>query len=243
LCQSSASGSIHIEIVTNKPATGKFYFIVTLNYSKGLPMVSIVLSEPINGNSKFQGAPASYGPPFTTVGISGKVVSVSPGDACSRIVNSEELSGNIAFFSRGNCPFIEKMRNVQQAGAIAAVIANDRESNLHFLNNHLILFLGNLFTMSGTDAVDIHTPSVLISLKDAQLLKANINDLKVTLQVTSSYDLNKPDIIENTVITLDPQGTQFLSRDHAFQWISQEMQKLGFDIVVESLQELPSKQP
>ena len=92
--------------------------------------------------------------------------------------------------------------------------------------------------MSAGEVTDITIPSVLISLKHAQLLLDNIEELTVLLEAAAAYDLNNFLSKENTFITLDPRDTQFMSKDHVFQWISQEMQKLGFNIPPESLSEM-----
>lgn len=49
-------------------------------------------------------------------------------DACSAITNPAQISGRVALVDRGTCSFTAKARNVQDAGAIAMLLINDRNS-------------------------------------------------------------------------------------------------------------------
>ncbi|NRA84637.1 MAG: peptidase, partial [Gammaproteobacteria bacterium] len=62
--------------------------------------------------------------------IKGEVVSIDDGtdtvtDGCEAAVNGDELAGNIVIIDRGACNFTAKVKNAQDAGAIAVIIAND----------------------------------------------------------------------------------------------------------------------
>ena len=50
--------------------------------------------------------------------------SEDPTLACQPLINSSEIAGKIALIDRGGCSFVEKIRHAQEAGAIAAVVAN-----------------------------------------------------------------------------------------------------------------------
>ncbi len=73
---------------------------------------------------------ADFGPSPTSVDITGKLVVVDDGGAvnssqgCGALVNSDEVSGNIALIDRGECYFSEKTEFAQDAGAIAVIICN-----------------------------------------------------------------------------------------------------------------------
>ena len=45
-------------------------------------------------------------------------------DACEPLVNDGDISGNIAFIERGGCEFVTKIRNAEDAGAVAVVVFN-----------------------------------------------------------------------------------------------------------------------
>ena len=81
---------------------------------------------------------ATWGPPITATGVSGPLAvaiddgspdpigtpSPATGDACSTIVN--DLTGKVAIVDRGICGFVEKAKFVQDAGAIAVIVVNNR---------------------------------------------------------------------------------------------------------------------
>ncbi len=77
---------------------------------------------------------AAFGPPLSSTVISGNlllaldasdVVGPSTTDGCTAITNAGALAGKIAVVDRGDCLFVEKAKNVQDAGAIALVVVNN----------------------------------------------------------------------------------------------------------------------
>ncbi len=46
-------------------------------------------------------------------------------DGCTTLNNSAAISGKIAVIRRGDCPFVDKVNNAQNAGAIAVIIVNN----------------------------------------------------------------------------------------------------------------------
>ena len=69
-----------------------------------------------------------------TAGLTGNVVvGLDPADGsgplttdgCSPLTNAAAVAGNIALIDRGTCGFIVKVKNAQNAGAIAVIIANN----------------------------------------------------------------------------------------------------------------------
>ena len=66
------------------------------------------------------------------------------------------INGKIALIERGDCPFVDKVRNAQQAGAIAVVVMNRNDGSQENWNSAPI-------TMGGSNAEDIAIPSVMIS--------------------------------------------------------------------------------
>jgi hypothetical protein len=111
---------------------------------------------------------ASFGPALSNPGVTGPMVAatdasdaigLSSTDGCSTFTNASEMAGKIALIDRGSCNFTVKVKNAQNAGAIAAVIANNA--------------VDGLGGMSGTDAT-IAIPSVLVSQSDGAILRANL---------------------------------------------------------------------
>src|SRR5690606_766829 len=46
-------------------------------------------------------------------------------DGCDAATNPEEINGKIAVVRRGNCDFVQKTFNAQNAGALAVVVVNN----------------------------------------------------------------------------------------------------------------------
>ncbi|WP_229424933.1 PA domain-containing protein [Massilia sp. Se16.2.3] len=75
---------------------------------------------------------ASFGPPLGATPVTGQLMPVveaanALGQACTPLdaLNALAVRGNIALVSRGTCPFVDKARNVQAAGAIGMVVADN----------------------------------------------------------------------------------------------------------------------
>ena len=98
-----------------------------------------------------------------------KVVIALPLLGCDPISNGDALNGKIALIDRGTCFFSDKVRNVQNAGAVGVLMINNIE--------------GPAIIMSGTgDTSDIQIPAVMVSKADGDLLRAQSQSgLEVTL--------------------------------------------------------------
>ena len=80
---------------------------------------------------------AQFGPVLTTTGITGVVVAAIDGvgttsDGCETLTNAAEFTGNdkIALIDRGDCTFVTKVQNAEDAGAIGVIIANNAGDSL-----------------------------------------------------------------------------------------------------------------
>ncbi len=130
----------------------------------------------INGPASIQGEQnpiqALFGPGIGTA-ITGDLVLVDDGTAtpnlgCSALVNNTAINGNIAVVERGACNFTVKVKNAQDAGAIAVIVINNAS--------------GNPFAMGGTDA-SITIPSVMISKKDGETITAVLTSETVNVTI------------------------------------------------------------
>ncbi len=117
----------------------------------------------INAPSSIQGIQnpiqAQFGTGLGTA-ITGNIVLVDDGTAesnlgCSTLVNNAGIDGNIALVERGTCNFTVKVKNAQDAGALAVIVINNVS--------------GNPFAMSGTDG-SITIPSVMISKTNGETI-------------------------------------------------------------------------
>lgn len=91
-------------------------------------------------------------PPLHRVGpVTGNVALVEPADACDPLIAPETLSGRIALLDRGTCFFADKIRAVQEAGAIGVIVANNVDEP-------------PLITMSANgDISDLVIPAVMVT--------------------------------------------------------------------------------
>ena len=119
---------------------------------------------------------AAFGPALSSPGKTGKVVLAldpanasgpSTTDGCSPLTNAADVAGNIALLDRGTCGFVVKVKNAQEAGAIAVLIADNVAGSPPA-------------GLGGTDPT-INIPAVRITLADGNTLKANLAGLNVTL--------------------------------------------------------------
>ena len=133
-----------------------------MNYYTG-----ITVSAPAAAAGGYSYGAADFGPPLANVQFSTQIVAAQDPadtagpvttDACSAITNASALAGKIALIDRGSCTFIIKVKNAQNAGALAAIIANNTTG---------------LVGMAGVDST-ITIPSLLISQADGAKLRANL---------------------------------------------------------------------
>ena len=103
-------------------------------------------------------------------------------DACQSLINSSEISGNIAFIQRGGCDFDVKVANAENAGAIAVVVFN---------------LSGNPIVMIG-DSVGIDIPALMVGAADGNLFLDEINnDQTIDVVLNKSFFLTETDTGNN----------------------------------------------
>jgi Zn-dependent metalloprotease len=134
-----------------------------------VPVLVINSPPPIAGECAAAGA--SFGPPLSAAGVTGNVVLADDGvgvttDACTPLVNAAQITGNIALVDRGTCTFVVKVKNAQNAGAIAVVVGNN--------------IVGPPSPMAGTDPT-ITVPSVMISLSHRNLIVGQLGTSTVNV--------------------------------------------------------------
>ena len=105
---------------------------VPIVLAAGTPLLHVNAPASIVGD--YAVGPASFGPPISSPGVSGDVVlALDPAnaagptttDACSPITNAAAVAGKIALVDRGTCGFVVKVKNAQNAGAIAVLVADN----------------------------------------------------------------------------------------------------------------------
>ena len=131
-------------------------------YTPWSPKLTVTAPDSIAGD--YAAGPAVFGPPIDGT-LSGSVAIVDDGSGdtsllgCNPLVN--DLTGKIAFIRRGECDFVVKVKNAQDAGAIGAVVANSEEGG------------DSLITMAGDDPT-ITIQSLFIGYSDGNAIEAEI---------------------------------------------------------------------
>ena len=143
--------------------------------TSGSGTTSFEVNAPGNVSGTYTSVPAAFSPDDYL--ITGDVVEVTDGTAnptegCSPLTNGTALAGNIALVDRGNCTFVTKVENAEDAGAIAVIVCNNVP--------------GNPITMSGSSSAAI--PAVMISQADCTVLRAELGSLNVTLESLPAPD-------------------------------------------------------
>ncbi|MGA7990653.1 MAG: PA domain-containing protein [Thermoanaerobaculia bacterium] len=154
--------------------------------ASGTPLLHVSSPSAIAGN--YPVGTAAFGPPLSSPGISGGVVqALDPADAagptafdaCSPLTNGAAVAGKIALVDRGTCGFIVKVKNAQNAGAVAVLVADNVAG-------------GPPAGLGGADPT-ITIPSVRITLADGNTIKAQLGagvtaTLGVDLSVRAGAD-------------------------------------------------------
>ena len=124
------------------------------------------VDSPANIAADYDVVKADFGPRAYLA--SGVVVASDPILACGSLNNSIELNGKVAMVDLGACQPATKCLNVQNAGAIAALVCNDN-SNPPFI------------MPPGANGSQVTIPSVMLAKSTCDSIKANLPDVQVTL--------------------------------------------------------------
>ena len=145
---------------------------------------------------------ASFGPSLTknpivhdliladdgsTAGDDSDGVGGTTSDACQALTaaNAAAMNGNIALIERGDCPFIQKVKTAQDAGAKAVIVVNRDDGSKTDWSSEPIV-------MGGTEgANDIKIPSLMISTQDGAKLKNALKNSTVTVSLSEEYSTAK----------------------------------------------------
>jgi hypothetical protein len=126
--------------------------------------LSIAGSASGSAAGSYEVGDASFGPRLSNPPLSGQVMPVvdqagGTGLACAPLspVNATAVRGNVALVDRGTCPFVDKARNVQAAGAIAMIVADNQP--------------GDISDLGGADPA-ITIPAVRVTQADGVRIKA-----------------------------------------------------------------------
>ena len=157
----SATGPVGAPLTINNPSSiaGAYEATEPLYFGSGLSDTPII-SDIVFTTDMTSTETDNFGNPLETS-------NTDANDGCGVITNVAEVNGNIAIIRRGTCPFVSKVKNAQDAGAIAVIIVNN------VANDPLV-------NMAGTDNT-INIPSVFIS-------KENGDPIFTQLQTSNAVD-------------------------------------------------------
>jgi len=160
--------------------------IVTANVPRVLdPSSNLAVSGGAAGGAAgdYQVGDATFGPPLSNPPVRGQLMPVvdqtnGTGLACTPLnrLNALAVRGNVALVDRGSCDFVVKAANVQAAGAIGMVVADNQP--------------GDVAGLSGNDP-SIAIPSVRVTQADGARIKAALQRRSRTQSgVVASLGLN-----------------------------------------------------
>ncbi len=147
----------------------------------GVPLLTVAAPPAIAGT--YDVGAASFGPPLASPGVSGTVVQAldpadgagpSTTDGCSALTNPGAVANNVAIIDRGSCAFTVKVKNAQDAGALAVIIADNVAGSPPA-------------GLGGADPT-ITIPSARVTLADGNLIKAQLG---AGVSVTLGVDLTR----------------------------------------------------
>lgn len=138
----------------------------------GTPRLKVNSPGAIAGN--YVVGAALFGAPLSSPGVTANVALAAPSDGCSALTNGAAISGRIAIIDRGNCTFVLKVKNAQNAGAVGVIIANN---------------IPGIIQMAGGDPT-ITIPSILVSDTDGATIKGQLGSgVNATLLLDTSAPL------------------------------------------------------
>jgi hypothetical protein len=113
------------------------------------------------GSFELRGTASSFGTHLADLasGVTGALILADPPDASLELRNASECRGRLVVSWRGGCSFVDKVRRVQAAGALACIVVQT----------------GNVWPFSMSDTTmaggDVVLPSLMISPQDGEILK------------------------------------------------------------------------
>lgn len=158
------------------------------------PVNLLTVNSPTTIAGSYSATDASFGPPIPTTPLTGDLVlavdgvNPDPNDACENLTNAAAVSGNIAILYRGNCSFVNKVEEAQNAGAIAVIIVNNVPTAP--------------ITMGGASN-NINIPAIMVSQADGADLIASLNGgntVNVTIQDPGGGNADRDGSFDNVII-------------------------------------------
>lgn len=165
-------------------------------WSTSDPKNLLTLNTPEDLAGEYLGREAGFGPGLSSNPITSDLVlvqdsntdseSTDPNDACDSILNQQDIDGKIVVINRGLCLFTEKIKAVQNHGAVAVIMVNNVP--------------GEAIIMSG-EGSDISIPSIMITLNDgAPIINKLQNNELINATLFNKGPFNIDGDFDNSVI-------------------------------------------
>ena len=145
------------------------------------------VDAPAGISGLYETATASFGTALSGTAVGGDIVEVNNGSnklACTVPNNAAELDGKVALIDRGECDFSKKVFNVQQAGAVAAIICNFEDA-----------LIGGM--AAGDNANDVTIPSIFIKSGDCGIIRGFLSEGAVTISMLQTSSTG-PDSLDGS---------------------------------------------
>ena len=98
----------------------------------------LVVNSPSGLAGEYEALLGNFGPEVPEGSITQDLVLVrktettgTPFDACGTVSNPEQIQGKIAVVLRGDCTFVEKVQNAQNAGAVGVLVVNNQSGTIN----------------------------------------------------------------------------------------------------------------
>ena len=156
----------------------------------------VIVNTPASIAASYIATGASFPPAVPAGGLTGNLAvaldAATPdgpttGDACTAILNPGDIAGKIAMVDRGTCTFQVKIKNAQDAGAIAVIVVNNSPNDPGTMGP------------ATPPVAGITIPSVMIRLADGNLFKANF-PVNATLRPNTTPPPNRDSDFDALVI-------------------------------------------
>ncbi|MBK9794758.1 MAG: M36 family metallopeptidase [Sphingobacteriales bacterium] len=161
----------------------------------GTPPSTLTFNAPADIAGDIQhGSQNGWGP--CSYNITGAVANATSATApasyvCGAVNNASSISGKIALIDRGTCNFSEKVYNVQQAGAIGAIIINRQSAGDSLIG-----------MASGTSGNLVTIPAMFVTYAVGQQLRNNIATANVTMtRVSTNNCIEYDGALDNGIVS------------------------------------------
>jgi minor extracellular serine protease Vpr len=183
----SAGNSGDIPYITGSPAVAEKAISVAASVDDGVIVGGVNVNSPASIAGQYEAVEGAISTPLAETGdITNDIVYVGRG--CTGDALKADPTGKIALIDRGTCPFTEKLTNALNAGAVAAVVANNAT--------------GDPITMGGTD-VDL--PGVMVSKETGNKIKGALGEGVVNITLSDSIKVAKPHLAD-TIASFSSKG-------------------------------------